>query len=164
MRDTSFWLSPVCCRCRSTRPLSLSHATNSKSAGHDGCQVGCLAEMATSRSSSPKKRQARPQSQENGSSQSSAGRMEPVFQTLLNPFRHRKDSNEIFSDRKYLHNSPYPLMYLFNLMPATSRTAMMTPKIMTHAATGFNKSNYIKNSNCSITDFAMTSGSPYASQ
>jgi len=26
--------------------------------------------------------------------------MEPVFQTLLNPFRHRKDSSKLFSDRE----------------------------------------------------------------
>jgi len=31
--------------------------------------------------------------------------MEPVFQTLLSPFRHRKDSNKIFSDREFARGS-----------------------------------------------------------
>jgi len=61
--------------------------------------------MTNSRPSSPKKRQTRPQSQDNGSSQSAAGRMEPVFQALLNPFRHRKDSSKLFSDREFAYSS-----------------------------------------------------------
>jgi hypothetical protein len=87
-------------------PLFLFYAAESEFVGHDGPRVDpTFAEMTTSRSSSPKKRQPRPQSEENGSSQSSAGRMDPVFQTLLNPFRHRKDSSKLFTDRKFAHGS-----------------------------------------------------------
>ena len=43
--------------------------------------------------------------------------MEPVFQALLNPFRHRKDSNKIFSDRKFAPGSLTSLdVRLFDLI------------------------------------------------
>ncbi|KAF9654261.1 WD40 repeat-like protein [Thelephora ganbajun] len=95
--------------------------------------------MTTSRPSSPKKRQTQLQSPDNAPSQSSAGRMDPVFQALLNPFRHRKDSSKIFSD----------------LAPA-----MMTPQIMSHAATVSSHSNYIKNAGRSTADFATIARAP----
>lgn len=91
---------------RSTRPSFLFYATEYEFVGNGNHRADpSPSEMPTSRSNSPKKRQTRLQSEENGSSQPSAGRMEPVFQALLNPFRHRKDSSKIFTDREFARGS-----------------------------------------------------------
>jgi len=44
--------------------------------------------------------------------------MDPVFQALLNPFRHRKDSSKIFSDREFVRSSLMSVdVRLFDLIP-----------------------------------------------
>ena len=82
--------------------------------------------------------------------------MEPVFQALLNPLRHRKDSSKIFSDRKFARS---PMCVRSNTRPPVA-PAIMTPKIMSHAATVSSKSNYIKNTGRSTADFATIARAP----
>jgi len=88
--------------------------------------------------------------------------MEPVFQALLNPFRHRKDSSKLFSDREFVYSSlanPWYATFRSNTGPPVA-PAMMTPKIMNHAATVSSKSNYIKNTGRSTADFATIARAP----
>lgn len=101
-----------------TRPPFLFHTAELVFLGHEGPGVdSSFVEMSTSRPSSPKKRQTRPKVEENGSSQSSGGRMEPVFQALLNPFRHRKDSSKLFTEREFAHGPLKLRVYVFYLTP-----------------------------------------------
>jgi division protein 1 len=88
--------------------------------------------------------------------------MEPVFQALLNPFRHRKDSTKIFSDRE-LPAIPSPAHWCACLRSHAGppvAPAMMTPKIMNHAATVSSKTSYIKNHGRSTADFATIARAP----